>query len=102
MSIVEHKLISSAEEAKEKYQAALAEHNNVGGREERRHAEHSVQVQNQLQNRVSAWFPFHSSSPIYSLEWVGEPDYVVGTLRTRAMTQMIRARVATNFCLTAH
>ena len=56
MSIVEHKLISSAEEAKQEYEAAFSEHNNVGRREERRYAENSVQVQNQLEkNRSSIW-----------------------------------------------
>ena len=49
VSVVEQKLISSAEEAKEEYEAAFSEHNNVDRREERRHAEHKVQVQNQLQ-----------------------------------------------------
>ena len=56
MSVVEQKLISSTEEAKQENETALGEHNNVGRREERRYAENSVQVQNQLEkNRSSIW-----------------------------------------------
>ena len=53
MPVVEEKLISSAEKTEREYEAALSENDNVCRREERGQAEHSVQVQNQLQDRFS-------------------------------------------------